>query len=126
MIGPTDFQTPPLALSCDEKNLYLLLSPRFLFKYCSTFLEISKTVCILAQLKEHPADREDYEEYSVLSKWVNDFAVTNDASERGVKNAQEVAFVGKKECVRENAVLVMNTQRSKCPSLNKSDLANLI
>ena len=57
---------------------------------------------------------------------MNDFSVTNDASERGVKNAQEVAFVGKKESVRENAMIVMNEHRSKCPSLNKSDLANII
>ena len=57
---------------------------------------------------------------------MNDFSVTNDASERGVKNAQEVAFVGKKESVRENAMIVMNEHRSKCPSLNKCDLANII
>ena len=57
---------------------------------------------------------------------MTDFSVKNDASERSVKNAQEVAFVGKKECVRENAMLVMNMQRAKCPKLNKSNLANII
>ena len=57
---------------------------------------------------------------------MNDFSVTNDASERGVKNAQEVAFVGKNECEREHAMLVMNMQRSKCPSLNKNNLENII
>ena len=44
----------------------------------------------------------------MLIKWVNDFSVTNDSSDRGVKNAQEVAFVGKKECVREDVMFVMN------------------
>ena len=57
---------------------------------------------------------------------MTDFSVTNDASERGVKNVQEFTFVGKKECVRENAMLVMNMQRAKCPKLNKSNLANII
>ena len=44
----------------------------------------------------------------MLRKWFNDISVTNDSSDRGVKNAQEVTFVRKKVSMREDAMLVMN------------------
>ena len=127
--GKPDFQTPLLALNSEEipsLSAFITKDTWFLSFFASKYLERNNIVCTFAQLKEHPAVWEDYEEYSLLGKWVTDFSVTNDASERGVKNAQEVAFVGKKECVRENAMLVMNMQRAKCPKLNKSNLANII
>ena len=37
-----------------------------------------------------------------------DLSVTNDAAERGVKNAQEVALSSKSESTRECNMLVMN------------------
>ena len=40
-----------------------------------------------------------------------DLSVTNDAAERGVKNAQEVALSSKSESKRECNILVMNTRR---------------
>ena len=40
-----------------------------------------------ARLKEHQAVWTDYKENFELGKWVMDLSVTNDAAERGVKNA---------------------------------------
>ena len=40
-----------------------------------------------------------------------DLSVTNEASERGVKNAQKVALSSKSESKRECNILVMNTRR---------------
>ena len=46
-----------------------------------------------ARLKEQPAVWTDYKEYLELGKWVMDLSVTNEAAERGVKNAQKVAYM---------------------------------
>ena len=61
-----------------------------------------------ARLKEHPAVWTDYKEYLELGKWVMDLSVTNEAAERGVKNAQKVALSSKSESTRECNMLVMN------------------
>ena len=45
-----------------------------------------------ARLKKHPAVWIDYKEYFELGLCVMDLSVTNDAAERGVKNAQKVAL----------------------------------
>ena len=51
----------------------------------------SVIISSFAWLKEHPAVWAD-KEYLELGKWVMDLSVTNDAAERGVKNAQKVAY----------------------------------
>ena len=45
--------------------------------------------------------------------------VTNDAVERGVKNAQVAALSSKSESKRECNMFVMNMQRAKCPDKNR-------
>ena len=62
----------------------------------------------LAWLKEDPAVWTDYDEYMRLSKWVKQLQVTNDAAERAVKNAQEVADITRDPAHREYVVLVLN------------------
>ena len=64
-----------------------------------------------ARLKEQPAVWTDYKEYPEFGKWVMDLSVTNEAAERGVKNAQKVALSSKSESKRECNILVMNTRR---------------
>ena len=78
----------------------------------------------LAWLKEDPAVWTDYEEYMRLSKWVRQLQVTNDAAERAVKNAQEVADLTRDPAHRENVVLVMNDHRGRMARLRKADLNN--
>ena len=53
----------------------------------------SVIISSFAWLKEHPAVLTDFMEYLELGKWVMDLSVTNDAAERGVKNAQKVAYL---------------------------------
>ena len=46
----------------------------------------------------------------------------NDAAERGVKNAQEVADVSRNPLHRENVMLVINDHRGRMARLRKADL----
>ena len=79
-----------------------------------------------ARLKEQPAVWTDYKEYLELGKWVMDLSVTNEAAERGVKNAQKVALSSKSESKREFNILVMNMQRAKCPDYNRDNLSKIL
>ena len=76
----------------------------------------------LAWLTEDPAVWTDYEEYVRLQKWMMEIQVTNDAAERGVKNAQEVAEISRDPSHRDNVVLVMNDHRGRLARLRKADL----
>ena len=53
-----------------------------------------------------------------------DLSVTNDAAEKGVRNAQEAALSSKSESRRECNMLVQNMQRAKCPAYNRDNLSN--
>ena len=47
----------------------------------------------------------------MLALWFSEIQVTNDGSERAVKDAQDVAFLFRDGENRENAILVENEQR---------------
>ena len=57
-----------------------------------------------------------------LAVRVSELKVTNDAAERGVKNAQEVADVSRNPLHRENVMLVINDHRGRMARLRKADL----
>ena len=59
-----------------------------------------------AWLKEHSAVLTDFMEYLELGKWVMDLSVTNDAAERGVKNAQKVAYPANQKA-KESAISLL-------------------
>ena len=57
-----------------------------------------------------------------MKKWVDEIQTQNDASERAVKNGQEVTELTRDPNHRENVVLVMNDHRSKNTGVRKIDL----
>ena len=67
----------------------------------------------LAWLREDREVCTDYEEYIRLKKWMDRLKVTNDAAERVVKNAHEVAEISQDPRRCENVVLVMNDHRER-------------
>ena len=62
----------------------------------------------------------------MLRKWVGEISVTNDAAERGVKLAQEVALQRQSESLREQSMIAISDHRSNVCDLNKSSLSKLI
>ena len=73
-------------------------------------------------LKEDPQTWSDYDEYGRMKKRVDEIQTQNDASERAVKNGQEVAELTRDPNHRENIALVMNDHRSKNTGVRKIDL----
>ena len=79
----------------------------------------------LVWLSEHPATWSDYDEFCRLKLWIDELQVTNDAAERAIKNAGEVADATNDPNHRENVVLVMNDHRGRISKLRKGDLNNV-
>ena len=74
-------------------------------------------------LKEPPIPWTGYDEYVRLSSsWVNQLQVVNDAVERAVKNAQEIAEVTRDLAHHDNVILVMNDHRGHVANLGKRNL----
>ena len=58
----------------------------------------------------------------MLALWFSEIQVTNDGSERAVKDAQDVASLFRDGETRENALLVKNEQRKVFPKFDKKSL----
>ena len=76
----------------------------------------------LAWLREDPEVWTDYEKYICNKNWMDQLEVANDATERVVKNAREVAEISQDPRRRENVVLVMNDHRGRVAKVGKADL----
>ena len=64
----------------------------------------------------------EFDEFQMLAYWCSELQVTNDGSERAVKDAQEVANASFSQKTREDIMLVKGEHRRKLPKLCKMSL----
>ena len=77
----------------DVKDLVFCITEQswFLFSSASAFLSLNDgTAPTYSQLEKSPNTWSECQEFLRLAVWVKEIPVTNDAAERGVKNALEV------------------------------------
>ena len=94
----------------------------FLFEKAKLFFNALKEEYSMGELIENPELWPQLEVFQKLAHWFSEIQVTNDGSERGVKDAQDVAFLFRDGGKRENALLVKNEQRRVVPNFDKKNL----
>ena len=96
----------------------------FLLEQATSFLYVTKNTpeSPWSQLLKDPKLWPEAEDFQMLALWVHELPVTNDAAERAVKDAQDVAHSAHSPDVRESIMIVKTEHRRKFKKLSKLSL----
>ena len=103
---------PRLSDLIDENSWYIL-------EKAKQYLNVVGVPSTLGQLSENPQHWPELMEFQMLAPWISEIPVTNDGSERAVKDAQDVTSSSYTQEGRKDTMLVKSEHRRKFPKLCK-------